>query len=164
MTLPTDLIDASDLRQVPDTQEVFLYPDSEISIIFEVLERVDKEDDHDAVRFHFDSVAHDSDATSQTIHQISTVSIPREDDTPSPILLEGTQTVAKFNRSTPDEVLILLALYRVVSKKVDFVMTMNIPIQTHDKNAMDNDQRTTATNTFHVTARSLHIVDFGLFL
>ncbi len=41
----------SDLRQVPDTQEVFLYPDSGVSIIFEVLQRVDKEDDQDAARY-----------------------------------------------------------------------------------------------------------------
>jgi hypothetical protein len=30
----------SDLRQVPDTQEVFLYPDSDVSIIFEILQVV----------------------------------------------------------------------------------------------------------------------------
>ena len=36
-----------DLRQVPDTQEVFLYPNSGTSIIVEVLERV-AEDSADA--------------------------------------------------------------------------------------------------------------------
>jgi hypothetical protein len=41
----------SDLRQVPDTQEVFLYPDSEISIIIEVLERVEPADNYDAAKF-----------------------------------------------------------------------------------------------------------------
>lgn len=30
----------SDLRQIPDTQEVFLFPDSDVSIIFEILEIV----------------------------------------------------------------------------------------------------------------------------
>lgn len=33
----------SDLRQVPDTQEVFLFPDSDSSIIFEILEIVREE-------------------------------------------------------------------------------------------------------------------------
>lgn len=40
-----------DLRQVPDTQEVFLYPDSEISIIVEVLQSVDTNNFQDTARY-----------------------------------------------------------------------------------------------------------------
>lgn len=39
------------IRQVPDNQEVFLYPDSSISIIVEVLERVAENDDEEAAKF-----------------------------------------------------------------------------------------------------------------
>lgn len=53
------------LRQVPDNQEVFAYPDSSISIIVEVLERVTKEDDQEAAKFgspfHFASKITDED-------------------------------------------------------------------------------------------------------
>lgn len=45
-----DFMEPSDLRQVPDTQEVFLDPDSEISLIFEILERVEPSDAVDAVK------------------------------------------------------------------------------------------------------------------
>ena len=38
----------SDLRQVPDTQEVFLDPQSNVSLILEVLVRVDPHDLKDA--------------------------------------------------------------------------------------------------------------------
>jgi len=38
----------SDLRQVPDTQEVFLDPQSNVSFILEVLVRVDPNDPKDA--------------------------------------------------------------------------------------------------------------------
>lgn len=38
-------------RQVPNSQEVFLYPDSSISIIVEVLERVAENDDEEAAKF-----------------------------------------------------------------------------------------------------------------
>lgn len=38
--LPPGLIDASDLRQVPDTQEVFLSPHSDVSYIFDITESV----------------------------------------------------------------------------------------------------------------------------
>lgn len=41
----------SQLRQVPDTQEVFLYPDSDVSIIVEILERVEPSDFSEAARF-----------------------------------------------------------------------------------------------------------------
>jgi hypothetical protein len=40
----------SDIRQVPDTQEVFMYPDSDLSIIVEILESVEPADGLDAVR------------------------------------------------------------------------------------------------------------------
>lgn len=41
----------SQLRQVPDTQEVFLYPDSDVSIIAEILERVEPSDFSEAAKF-----------------------------------------------------------------------------------------------------------------
>lgn len=41
-----------EIRQAPDSQEVFLYPDSSISIIVEVLERVAENDDEEAAKFY----------------------------------------------------------------------------------------------------------------
>ena len=38
-----------DLRQIPDNQEVFLYPDSNVSIIIEVLQRVPEPNDAEAI-------------------------------------------------------------------------------------------------------------------
>lgn len=39
-----------DLRQVPDNQEVFLYPNSNVSVIIEVLQRVSEPMDEKAVK------------------------------------------------------------------------------------------------------------------
>jgi len=39
------------IRQVPDHQEVFLVPDSQISIIVEVLQRVAPDGDFEAAKF-----------------------------------------------------------------------------------------------------------------
>jgi len=44
------LTQQSDLRQVPDTQEVFLDKDSDTSIIVEILQRVQPEDDEPAAK------------------------------------------------------------------------------------------------------------------
>lgn len=40
----------SDLRQVPDTQEVFLSPNSDVSLILEILQRVNEQDGQEAVK------------------------------------------------------------------------------------------------------------------
>lgn len=48
--IPVIISPNSDLRQVPDNQEVFIYPGSGLSIIVEILESVEPADGLDAVR------------------------------------------------------------------------------------------------------------------
>lgn len=71
--------------------------------------------------------------------------------------------VEKFNKKTPDEVRILLALYRVPNKKVDLVMTMNVPMASADGGASSEADWVSAKDAFDVAAKSLRIVDYGLF-
>jgi hypothetical protein len=40
----------SDFRQVPDTQELFIFPDTNVSMIIEVLERVEADDPIEAAK------------------------------------------------------------------------------------------------------------------
>ncbi|TRM61745.1 hypothetical protein BD626DRAFT_405360 [Schizophyllum amplum] len=162
---PTTLIDASDLRQVPDTQEVFLYPDSSASIIVEVLQRVERTYFDDAIRFHFNSLAHDNDAQASTVTNVSVIPNDRAgDQTPSTIILSGVQSVAKFNRATLDEVRVLMALYRVESKGIDLVVTFNVPTSTsEDSGAVKSEQWMVIESDFKTFVTSLQIVDFGLF-
>ena len=90
---------------------------------------------------------------------------PAEADsqTPPPILLYGTQSVRKFNSTVLDQVRILLAIYRVPQKNVDLVMSMNAPMQSASGDALTEDQWDQAKEAFGVAARSLRIVDYGLF-
>ncbi|KAI0670595.1 Mog1p/PsbP-like protein [Trametes maxima] len=161
--LPANLIDASDFRQVPDTQEVFLFPDSSISIIVEVLESVSATDLREAAGQHFDALAHDNDARSQTVNETLDVTNDSAGATPHPVVLYGTQTVQKFNREAADEVRILLALYRVPQKNVDLVMSMNVPMTSEDGGVASEETWGAARNVFDRAARSLRIVDYGLF-
>ncbi|KAF5365680.1 hypothetical protein D9758_003149 [Tetrapyrgos nigripes] len=160
---PASLIDASDLRQVPDTQEVFLFPDSSISIVIEVLQKVEPTDFADAVKFHFDSLAHDNSAASSQVFAVTTLPNDRGDATPSAVLLSGVQFVTKFNRTTPDQVRILMALYRVEDKGIDLVVTFNIPVSSQDGGAVDLHGFDVAQQQFNAFVRSLKIVDFSLF-
>ena len=114
-------------------------------------------------RFHFDSLAHDNSATDSKALNVET-STEAQGQTPSPILLHGTQSVPKFNSTTADEVTIFLALYRVESKKVDLVMTVNVPTKTSDGGAVNADGLAAAKHDFGVAAASLNIADFGLFV
>jgi len=173
------------LRQVPDTQEVFLYPDSGVSIIVEVLQSVAAQDPQAIANLHFESLAHDNDAEESEL--LETTLVPTGDGhrTPPPIVVYGTQKAHKFNREQADLVRILIAVYRVADRNIDLVMTMNVPIQTSaddqagthgqtvaptngvaiatELGAVDEDAWKAARETFEVAARSLRIVDFGLF-
>ncbi|KAI0807226.1 Mog1p/PsbP-like protein [Fomes fomentarius] len=162
-TFPTQLIDASDLRQVPDNQEVFLAPNSGISIIVEVLQSVDAKDLREAAGSHFDALAHDNDAKSKTINHTTDVANGSNGATPDPVVLYGTQTVQKFNSQSTDEVRILLALYRVPDKNIDLVLTMNVPMTSADGGAVSENDWDAAKGVFEVAAKSLRIVDYGLF-
>ncbi|KAF7295115.1 hypothetical protein MIND_01049900 [Mycena indigotica] len=162
--LPSNLVDASDFRQIPDNQEVFLYPDSNVSIIVEVLQRVDAQDDDSAIRFHFDSLAHDNSAETALVEAVATLTNTRGDKTPSAITLVGIQTVAKFNKSAGDRIRILMALYRIPDKLVDLVVTFNIPIQALDSVDVTEEGWKTTQSHFDGLVRSLSIVDFGLFV
>ncbi|KAJ7063097.1 hypothetical protein C8F01DRAFT_1131514 [Mycena amicta] len=157
---PANLIDASDLRQVPDNQEVFLYPQSSVSIIVEILQRVEADEHDSAIRFHFDSLAHDNSAESAVVETVAVL----PDSAPPAMTLSGVQSIAKFNKSDRDQVRILMALYRIQDKPVDLVVTFNIPVQAQDSGAVNEDGWKNTQSHFDTFVRSLCIVDFGLFV
>ncbi|KAK7023718.1 hypothetical protein R3P38DRAFT_2953882 [Favolaschia claudopus] len=161
---PANFIDASDLRQVPDTQEVLLSPDSSVSIIIEVLERVDTPDDDSAIRYHFDSLAHDNSASASTVDAVAAIPNTRGDKTPPALTLSGVQSVAKFNQKAQDQVRILMALFRVEDKRVDLVVTFNVPMVSQDDGAVHVEAWNTVQNHFDAFVKSLCVVDFGLFV
>ncbi|KAH9483758.1 Ran guanine nucleotide release factor [Psilocybe cubensis] len=158
-----DLTDASDLRQVPDNQEVFMYPNFNISIVVEILQKVDHSHFNDAIRFHFDSLAHDNSARSSEVQSVSVIPNDRGDETPSVAVLKGVQYIPKFNHTTPDKVEILMGLYRVESKGIDLVVTFNVPLETVDGGAVDSGGLQKAEADFDTFVRSLRILDFDLF-
>ncbi|KAL0577248.1 hypothetical protein V5O48_004736 [Marasmius crinis-equi] len=162
-TAPSGLLDASDIRQVPDTQEVFLFPNSGVSIIVEILERVKPTHYEEAVKFHFGSLAHDNSATSEKVDAITVIPNDRGDRTPSAIVLSGMQSVSKYNREQVDEVRILMALYRVEEKPIDLVVTFNVPLTSADGGAVSAEGLKTVEGQFDTFIRSLRIVDYGLF-
>lgn len=85
------------------------------------------------------------------------------DRTPSAVVLTGVQAVPKFNRSTPDEVRIFMALFRVDWKNADLVVTFNVPTSTADGDGVTQEEFDVARSDFDAFIRHLAIIDDGLF-
>ncbi|CAO1639017.1 unnamed protein product [Sympodiomycopsis kandeliae] len=160
--LPSGLIDASDLRQIPDNQEVLLSPDSNITHIIEILECVsDQKTNEDIARFHFDSLAHDNDASQSNILSIQEGA--SQGDTPSPIILKGKQSIHKFNNDTQsDQVLIHVAIWRLSPRKqIDIVMSWNEPLVEEGQQVSQGDEK--VEQAFQKAVKSFNIKDWSLF-
>ena len=72
-TVHTSANTASDMRQVPDNQEVFLDGNGADSIIFDVCERVRSPTDVDALKYHAEDII---EGINPSITCISTLNIP----------------------------------------------------------------------------------------
>ena len=84
------------------------------------------------------------------------------DKTPAPVVLRGNQLVRKFNSTAPVKIYILLAVFRVASKNVDLVLSMNIP-RTAEGEVVDAEHKEVQSD-FEVAVKSLRILDFDLFV
>lgn len=153
-----------------------MYPDSGISIIVEILQSVEPEDGIEAVRldldpiprlnakqlsrYHFAALAHDNDAMHTDIlgaHKIE------RDSKPPVFVLHGEQRIQKFNAAAHDRVCILMALYRIKEKKVDLVVTFNVPTEEADGKGVGEAGLKLAQQDFENFVTSLRIIDDGLF-
>uniref|UniRef100_A0A3Q0KFL4 Putative ran-binding protein n=1 Tax=Schistosoma mansoni TaxID=6183 RepID=A0A3Q0KFL4_SCHMA len=126
--LPTNVVDASDLRQIPDNQEVFVHPSTSQSVTIDILEYVDANNHEDAARMHFDEISTSNEATDSSISSLRTVSLHNPDPyCSSVVLLSGKQNVSKFNQSNEDVVFIYMALYRYTEFQADVLVVVNDP-------------------------------------
>ncbi|KAI7897504.1 uncharacterized protein BX663DRAFT_528061 [Cokeromyces recurvatus] len=133
-------IDASQFRQIPDNQEVFVDMATQQSLIFELLEQVEATNEEIA-KFHFQQLADDNDASEMSI---TTVDILNP-QTASPLLpcnttevymLEGIQKISKFNETNAfNTVDIVLVVVRLKNVSTDFVISINAPIQLDSKSS-----------------------------
>ncbi|KAI9878453.1 MAG: hypothetical protein M1830_000837 [Pleopsidium flavum] len=127
--LPSGFADVSDIRQVPDHQEVYLDKDGFTSIVFDLVERVDPvANDEEALKYHLEDMV-ESGEQSQ-IWSSNRVKLPNLlCSTPAYTLL-ATQHPApdpQARRPVPDFTGILLTLIRLEEQKTDLLITLNVP-------------------------------------
>lgn len=142
----------SEIRQVPDNQEVYLDKDGFTSIVVEILERVDRSDE-EALKFHLqDIVEEDASETkiwstaqvhftklpcvlclfpvklTMTLYKISTDSCHSQ-GTPAYILFATSPPGAKQRgrANEPDFVGILMTMIRLEERNTDIIVSINVP-------------------------------------
>ncbi|CAN2390302.1 Ran guanine nucleotide release factor [Pristimantis euphronides] len=129
--LPAHIQDVSDLREIPDNQEVFVHPDTDQSIIVELLEYQGGMSDPDAARYHFEDLAGSNDARGRA-EVVSVEPLPLAQLSLSCCsgawALTGHQLVSKFNEQAQNMVNIHMALFRIQQHATDLLVTFNDPV------------------------------------
>ncbi|KAM3927313.1 ran guanine nucleotide release factor [Leptodactylus fuscus] len=170
--LPPNIQDVSDMREIPDNQEVFVHPQTDQSIIVELLEYQDMSD-QDAARYHFEDVAASNDAQGRA-EVVSVEPLPLAQlsftTCSSAWALTGHQLVSKFNEQAQNTVTINMALFRIQQHATDLLVTFNDPISIDPASSSCSGADSSSWNTsawtlddFHRLVCSLQLHDPGIF-
>ena len=150
LSLEDDYLDASDVRPVPDHQEVFTQKDSpHRALVIELLEMLSGSHPNDA-REHFHEIAHRNNASTQHIKIAQQgIQICKRSQLPV-VQLTGMQTLADGT-----QLHVTLCLVRIASHCTDLLVTVCRPVQ-QGVAASDNKFATEVCD-------SLAVHDWGLF-
>ncbi|KAF2788016.1 Mog1p/PsbP-like protein [Melanomma pulvis-pyrius CBS 109.77] len=127
--LPTGFLDANNIRQVPDHQEVYLDNAGYTSLVFEILQRVEKPD-NEALQYHFTDLTEDTGDSTTVLEQGNAV-LGKMSTTPL-LTLTFVQTPAPpppnaRPKKEPEFVAIHLLLLRLAAQTTDILITINVP-------------------------------------
>lgn len=130
--LPHSITDVSELREIPDNQEVFAHSHTDQSLIIELVEYQGQVADQDAARYHFEDIAGSNKALEPGAFEVtSVVPLSKPDlslsDCSSAWMLTGTQCVSKFNEEARNTVTLHLGLLRLPQFSTDVLITFNDP-------------------------------------
>ncbi|XP_062385506.1 pigment epithelium-derived factor [Sardina pilchardus] len=108
-TIPPSAQDISELREIPDNQEVFAHRETDQSIIVELLDYQSHVENEDAAKYHFEDVAGSNKASEPGTCEVRSVqAIPKAElslqQCASAWLLTGGQLVSKFNEEAKNTV------------------------------------------------------------
>ncbi|CAO2643721.1 Ran guanine nucleotide release factor [Lemmus lemmus] len=121
--LPPGAIDVSDLRPVPDNQEVFCHPVTDQSLIVELLELQAHVRGEAAARYHFEDVGGVQGARAVhvfSVHPLCLENLSLRGSCQDAWFLSGKQQVAK-------DVTLHQALLRLPQYQTDLLLTFNQP-------------------------------------
>ncbi|MCI4394124.1 hypothetical protein PGIGA_G00165250 [Pangasianodon gigas] len=131
--LPLNTKDISELREIPDNQEVFAHTHTDQSIIIELLEYQSHVEDSQAPRYHFEDIAGSNKAMEAGQMEVMEVQcVPQAQlslsQCSSAWILTGAQLISKFNEEAKNIVNIHLCLFRLPQYSTDILITFNDPV------------------------------------
>ncbi|KAK1820817.1 hypothetical protein LTR12_004687 [Friedmanniomyces endolithicus] len=128
--LPSTFTDASELRQVPDNQEVYLDSNGYTSLVVEILERVEKGSDREALEWHLKDLVEEDGAGEVRVWEVGEGRVGGMGNTASAFTLLATAppgTKQRGRAHEPDFVGIVLLLVRLVEQKTDILVSVSVP-------------------------------------
>ncbi|KAJ2721612.1 hypothetical protein GGI07_003849 [Coemansia sp. Benny D115] len=134
MKIPGHLVDISQLREVPDHQEVFADTTaSDQSLIVEILETLDHDTLAETLKYHFQQVAEENNSFE---HQIQpTQVLEHRDSRIQACWLVGRQRAAKFNEQSANTLCLFMAVLRFAQYDADVLVTWNVPVSIHPQSS-----------------------------
>ncbi|XP_069555045.1 ran guanine nucleotide release factor [Brachyistius frenatus] len=130
--IPLCATDVSELREIPDNQEVFAHAHTDQSLIVELVEYQGQVADQGAARYHFEDIAGSNKALEPGAFEVtSVVALAKSElalsECSSAWVLTGTQCVSKFNEDARNTVTLHLGLFRLPQFSTDVLITFNDP-------------------------------------
>lgn len=136
--LPEGFLDASLLREIPDTQEVYVNSrqddeqyDDELgkseSIVIDLLERINESDDLKALKEHVADISNLNGSSDFTFLKNETIAPSRQ----CCIVSESVNKWGKIEMK--DRLILCVGLIRLNDLKTDVVITINVPITTNEE-------------------------------
>ncbi|KXS18577.1 Mog1p/PsbP-like protein [Gonapodya prolifera JEL478] len=129
--IPHEFVDASQLRQIPDTQEVFVHTRTDASIIVEILE-VAEVGSGQCGSWHFWNIAEENGAKDQSqILAVQNWNTPSNNHLPANSFISvvrGQSLIAKYHEQAKNLVSVLVAVIRLPAPhSADIIITYNDP-------------------------------------
>ncbi|MCJ1381899.1 multicopy suppressor of ts gsp1 [Xylographa soralifera] len=133
MAVPTSFIDASNLRPVPDNQEVYVDANGTTSIVVELLDRVNGfATDEESMKYHIEDLAGGSGDTIR-LYQTQRVTMHKlHAAIPAYTMIATAHPVAAAASPPASGAFtgIYMIMVRLVDQKCDVIVTINVP---HDE-------------------------------
>lgn len=130
--IPHSAADISEMRQIPDNQEVFAHRHTDQSLIVELVEYQGQVADQDAAQYHFEDIAGGNKALEPGAFEVTgVVALPKAElrlsECSSAWMLTGTQCVSKFNEEARNTVTLHLGVFRLPHFSTEVLVTFNDP-------------------------------------
>jgi hypothetical protein len=166
---PETYVDVSDIRDLPDSEEVHMEAETDSCLIVEILERQQDVPDASIAQFHFDNIAEENETEFSELKH--TEEVPRPDQRFGKLFCGvGLQRgIVKFREKdrVGNDITLFVAVARIPDANADLIISLSAPESFSEagssfaRGAKPNPQR--ALEVWRRVISSFSIIDYGLF-